>query len=91
MTEVHSGIGYTAEISSRTATIVATPTPTEGAASADSADSAGIAEVVFTNDHTGPGGGHGILNRFTAGSNSSFDGVGFNDSEAADANKPLAG
>ena len=91
VTEVHSGIGYTAEISSRTATIVATPTPTEGAASADSADSAGIAEVVFTNDHTGPGGGHGILNRFTAGSNSSFDGVGFNDSEAADANEPLAG
>lgn len=91
VTEVHSGIGYTAEISSRTATIVATPTPTEGAASADSADSATIAEVVFTNDHTGPGGGHGILNRFTAGSNSSFDGVGFNDSEAADANEPLAG
>ena len=94
VTEVHSGIGYTAEISSRTATIVATPTPTEGAASADSADSAdsaGIAEVVFTNDHTGPGGGHGILNRFTAGSDKSFDGVGFNDSEAADANKPLAG
>ena len=91
VTEVHSGIGYTAEISSRTATIVATPTPTEGAASADSADSAGIAEVVFTNDHTGPGGGHGILNRFTAGSDKSFDGVGFNDSEAADANEPLAG
>ena len=91
VTEVHSGIGYTAEISSRTATIVATPTPTEGAASVDSADSAGIAEVVFTNDHTGPGGGHGILNRFTAGSDKSFDGVGFNDSEAADANEPLAG
>ncbi len=91
VTEVHSGIGYTAEISSRTATIVATPTPTEGAASANSADSATIAEVVFTNDHTGPGGGHGILNRFTAGSDKSFDGVGFNDSAAADAGEPLAG
>ena len=83
VTEVHSGIGYTAEISSRTATIVATPTPTEGAASADSADSAGIAEVVFTNDHTGPGGGHGILNRFTA-DGSSFSGVQYDDSDEAD-------
>ena len=85
VTEVHSGIGYTAEISSRTATIVATPTPTEGAASADSADSAdsaGIAEVVFTNDHTGPGGGHGILNRFTA-DGSSFSGVQYDDSDEA--------
>ena len=83
VTEVHSGIGYTAEISSRTATIVATPTPTEGAASADSADSAGIAEVVFTNDHTGPGGGHGILNRFTP-DGSNFTGVQYDDSDEAD-------
>ena len=92
VTEVHSGIGYTAEISSRTATIVATPTPTEGAASADSADSAGIAEVVFTNDHTGPGGGHGILNRFTAGSDgSSFTGVQYDDSNEADQASRTAG
>ena len=92
VTEVHSGIGYTAEISSRTATIVATPTPTEGAASADSADSAGIAEVVFTNDHTGPGGGHGILNRFTAGSgSSSFTGVQYDDSDEADQASRTAG
>ena len=91
VTEVHSGIGYTAEISSRTATIVATPTPTEGAASADSADSAGIAEVVFTNDHTGPGGGHGILNRFTAGSGSSFTGVQYDDSDEADQASRTAG
>ncbi|MBQ5787485.1 MAG: hypothetical protein IIW12_04715 [Oscillospiraceae bacterium] len=92
VTEVHSGIGYTAEISSRTATIVATPTPTEGAASADSADSAGIAEVVFTNDHTGPGGGHGILNRFTAGSgSSSFTGVQYDDSNEADRASRRAG
>ena len=83
VTEVHSGIGYTAEISSRTATIVATPTPTEGAASVDSADSAGIAEVVFTNDHTGPGGGHGILNRFTP-DGSNFTGVQYDDSDEAD-------
>ena len=83
VTEVHSGIGYTAEISSRTATIVATPTPTEGAASVDSADSAGIAEVVFTNDHSGPGGGHGILNRFTP-DGSNFTGVQYDDSDEAD-------
>ena len=83
VTEVHSGIGYTAEISSRTATIVATPTPTEGAASVDSADSAGIAEVVFTNDHTGPRGGHGILNRFTP-DGSNFTGVQYDDSDEAD-------
>ena len=86
VTEVHSGIGYTAVTGPQTVTIQA-----PAAATADSETAAVRNVVEFTNDHTGPGGGHGILNRFTAGSNSSFDGVGFNDSEAADANKPLAG
>ena len=86
VTEVHSGIGYTAVTGPQTVTIQA-----PAAATADGEPAAVRNVVEFTNDHTGPGGGHGILNRFTAGSNSSFDGVGFNDSEAADANKPLAG
>ena len=86
VTEVHSGIGYTAVTGPQTVTIQA-----PAAATADGETAAVRNVVEFTNDHTGPGGGHGILNRFTAGSNSSFDGVGFNDSEAADANKPLAG
>ena len=85
VTEVHSGIGYTAVTGPQTVTIQA-----PAAATADGETAAVRNVVEFTNDHTGPGGGHGILNRFTAGSNSSFDGVGFNDSEAADANKPLA-
>ena len=86
VTEVHSGIGYTAVTGPQTVTIQAPAAATAGG------ETAAVRNVVeFTNDHTGPGGGHGILNRFTAGSNSSFDGVGFNDSEAADANKPLAG
>jgi hypothetical protein len=85
VTEVHSGIGYTAVTGPQTVTIQAPAATADG-------ETAAVRNVVeFTNDHTGPGGGHGILNRFTAGSNSSFDGVGFNDSEAADANKPLAG
>ena len=83
VTEVHSGIGYTAVTGPQTVTIKATPTPTEGAASVDSADSTGIAEVVFTNDHTGPGGGHGILNRFTP-DGSNFTGVQYDDSDEAD-------
>ena len=86
VTEVHSGIGYTAVTGPQTVTIQA-----PAAATADGETAAVRNVVEFTNDHTGPGGGHGILNRFTAGSNSSFDGVGFNDSEAADANEPLAG
>ena len=87
VTEVHSGIGYTAVTGPQTVTIQA-----PAAATADGETAAVRNVVEFTNDHTGPGGGHGILNRFTAdGSNSSFDGVGFNDSEAADANKHLAG
>ena len=86
VTEVHSGIGYTAVTGPQTVTIQA-----PAAATADGETAAVRNVVEFTNDHTGPGGGHGILNRFTAGSNSSFDGVGFNDSAAADANEPLAG
>ena len=68
VTEVHSGLAYTAEVASQTATIVATPKASGGAELTGAADSAKIATVEFTNDHSGPGGGYGILNRFTAGS-----------------------
>ena len=87
VTEVHSGIAYTAEASSKTATIVATPPVPEGTDVANTADSAKIAEVEFTNDHSGPGGGYGLVNRFTAGSDAnSIDGKQFTDSSAADTN-----
>ena len=81
--EVHSGIAYTAEVAEQTATIVATPLKTGETGTADSADSTKIAEVVFTNDHSGPGGGHGILNRFTAGETGAFTWEQFSDSPAA--------
>ena len=86
VTEVHSGIGYTAVTGPQTITIEATPAPA-------GSEPAAVPNVVeFSNDHTGPGGGHGILNRFTAGSEiGSFDGDRFKDSAAADAGKPLAG
>jgi hypothetical protein len=87
VTEVHSGIAYTAEASSKTATIVATPPQAEGTDPADSTNITGIAEVEFTNDHSGPGGGYGLVNRFTAGSDAnSINGSQFTDSSAADTN-----
>lgn len=79
VTEVHSGIGYTAVTGPQTVTIQATPAPA-------GSEPAAVRNVVeFSNDHTGPGGGHGILNRFTAGSDgSSFTGVQYDDSDKAD-------
>ena len=79
VTEVHSGIGYTAVTGPQTVTIQATPP-------AEKDSEPVIPNVVeFTNDHTGPGGGHGLLNRFTAGSDSnSFTGAQYDDSADAD-------
>ena len=79
VTEVHSGIGYTAATGPQTVTIQAT-------SPAEKDSEPVIPNVVeFTNDHTGPGGGHGLLNRFTAGSDSnSFTGAQFDDSADAD-------
>ena len=77
VTEVHSGIGYTAVTGPQTVTIEATPAPA-------GSEPAAVPNVVeFSNDHTGPGGGHGILNRFTA-DGSSFSGVQYDDSDEAD-------
>ena len=83
VTEVHSGIAYTAEASSKSTTIVATTNATGGTESIDSAESARIAEVEFTNDHSGPGGGYGLLNRFTADDTGDFKWGQFSDSPAA--------
>ena len=78
VTEVHSGIGYTAVTGPQTVTIQAPAAATAGG------ETAAVRNVVeFTNDHTGPGGGHGILNRFTA-DGSSFSGVQYDDSDEAD-------
>lgn len=79
VTEVHSGIGYTAVTGPQTVTIQATPPAPEDSETAEDFNA-----VTFSNDHTGPGGGHGILNRFTAGSSSSFTGAQFADSTDAD-------
>ena len=81
--EVHSGVAYTAEVDYQSTTIVATPKASGGAELTDAADSAKIAEVVFTNDHSGPGGGYGLLNRFTAGESGDFTWDKFLDSQAA--------
>ena len=80
VTEVHSGVGYTAVTGPQTVTILATPP-----ASGDAASSAntGIAEVRFDNSHDKPGGGHGILNHFTAGETGDFKWNQFSDSPAA--------
>ena len=87
VTEVHSGIGYTAVTGPQTVTIQA-----PAAATADGETAAVRNVVEFTNDHTGPGGGHGILNRFTAGSDgSSFSGVQYDDSDEADQASRTAG
>jgi hypothetical protein len=87
VTEVHSGIGYTAVTGPQTVTIQAPAAATAGG------ETAAVRNVVeFTNDHTGPGGGHGILNRFTAGSDgSSFTGVQYDDSNEADQASRTAG
>ena len=78
VTEVHSGIGYTAVTGPQTVTIQATPP------AAESGEPAAVPNVVeFSNDHSGPGGGHGILNRFTP-DGSSFTGVQYDDSDEAD-------
>ena len=78
VTEIHSGIGYTAVTGPQTIIIQATPPAPEGGEPV-------IPNVVeFTNDHTGPGGGHGLLNRFTAGSSNSFTGAQYDDSADAD-------
>ena len=85
VTEVHSGIGYTAVTSPQKVTIEATPPATE------SGETAAVPNVVeFSNDHTGPGGGHGILNRFTA-DGSNFTGVQYDDSDVADQASRTAG
>ena len=86
VTEVHSGIGYTAVTGPQTVTIEATPAPA-------GSEPAAVPNVVeFSNDHTGPGGGHGILNRVTAGSDgSSFTGVQYDDSNEADQASRTAG
>ncbi len=77
VTEVHSGIGYTAVTGPQTVTIKATPTPA-------GSEPAAVPNVVeFSNDHSGPGGGHGILNRFTP-DGSNFTGVQYDDSDEAD-------
>ena len=84
VTEVHSGIGYTAVTGPQTVTIEATPAPA-------GSEPAAVPNVVeFSNDHTGPGGGHGILNRFTA-DGSNFSGVQYDDSDEADQASRTAG
>lgn len=85
VTEVHSGIGYTAGVTSQTATIEVDPPATEDGASAEGG---GIATVRFDNNHSGPGGGYGLLNRFTATETGAFEWTRYSDS--ADAGRPAS-
>ena len=74
--EVYTGLGYT----------MTSKTPSEPVEivvpSADG--SVQIATVEFTNDHGGPGGGHGVVNRFTAIGNNAFAWSHGSDSAAVD-------
>ena len=88
VTEVHSGIAYTAEVDYQSTTIVATQTTAGEVDLTDAADSAKIATVEFMNDHSGPGGGYGLLNRFTVSGSGAFTGDQYIDS--ADAGKATA-
>ena len=64
VTEVHSGLAYSiVGDNTKTATIVVpSPDAPDGSSGNQTTE---IAEVSFTNDHSGPGGGYGVLNRFT--------------------------
>ena len=64
VTEVHSGLAYSiVGDNTKTATIVVpSPDAPDGSSGNQATE---IAEVSFTNDHSGPGGGYGVLNRFT--------------------------
>lgn len=58
VTEEHSGLQYSLVSSNGTATIAAVEEV--------KADSSKMATVTFENKHTGPGGGYGVVNTFTA-------------------------
>ena len=79
VTEVHSGLQYSLTASSETATIAAEEEITSG--------SAEIATVTFTNDHTGPGGGYGVTNRFTSDGTGNFTWQQLEDSRSPAADK----
>ena len=83
VTEVHTGIAYrVTSDNQQEVTIEAMPPIPEGSTSAE------IPNVLtFINDHSGPGGGYGLLNRFTV-SSGALTGVQYDDS--ADAEKVTA-
>ena len=82
VTEVYTGLGYTAVTGPQTATIQATSPALE---ENESSQALKIAEVTFTNDHNGPGGGQGVVNRFTEKGNGDFHWAHDTDSSAVDA------
>ena len=64
VTEVHTGLAYSiVGDTTKTATIVVPSPVAQNGSGGNQATE--IAEVSFTNDHSGPGGGYGVLNRFT--------------------------
>ena len=82
VTEVHTGIAYSVTSENpQKVTIQAKPPVAEGAAAAAD-DGSSAAQVKFTNTHSGPGGGYGLLNHFTA-TGSDFKWVKYKDSNDA--------
>ena len=82
VTEVHSGLQYSLTASdemAKTVTIVSEKEITSG--------SAEIATAKFTNDHTGPGGGYGVTNRFTSDGTGNFTWQQLEDSRSPAADK----
>lgn len=74
--EVYTGLGYTMTSKSPSEPVEIVVPSADG--------SAQIATVEFTNDHGGPGGGHGVVNRFTAIGNNAFAWSHGSDSAAVD-------
>ena len=74
--EVYTGLGYTLTAKSPSEPVEIVVPSADG--------SVQIATVEFTNDHGGPGGGHGVVNRFTAIGNNAFAWSHGSDSAAVD-------
>ena len=67
--EVHTGLEYTLVSANDQTAVIATADEVAN-------DSTKLATVSFTNDHSGPGSGHGIVNRFTSDGGENFTWIG---------------
>ncbi|MBR4472911.1 MAG: hypothetical protein IKS55_04665 [Oscillospiraceae bacterium] len=86
VTEVHTGIAYKLSETSPNppeVTIEAMPPIPEGSSVNPDELIPNANVVTFINDHSGPGGGYGLLNRFTVSGSGDFSGAQYEDSADA--------